>query len=102
MDALRIALLAQLCQARPLRLLDGRIDFQAFELDLLLHLEGVDADDDFVAAADGKLVLVSGFLDFVLDIAALDGGQGPTEVVDSLDVLEGTPLDLVGKVFDQV
>ena len=81
---------------------DGRVNLELFEFDLLLDLKIVDADNYLLAVFDGLLVLVSGFLNFALRVAALDGGQRPAEIVNFLEVIFGLPLNFIGKLLNEI
>ncbi len=93
---------AQISQALMRRLLDSGIDGLAFEFDLLVDLELVDAHHDLLATLDLLLGDVGRVLDLVLDVAAFDGAQRAAHLIDAGDVFVRAGFDFIGQVFDQV
>ena len=88
--------------ARELAALDLRID--ALELDLagLVLGERVHPDDHPLAGLDLARVPEGGLLDLVLHEALLDRGHGTPELLDPVDQLERTLLDLHRERLDEV
>ena len=67
---------------------------------VVLLLEAVHPHHDALARFDVALVFVRRVLDFVLDVAGLDGAQRAAHLVDALQVFVHAALDGIGEGFD--
>ena len=91
-----VALRLDLGELLLLLLADGGVDLQEILRRLLVFLLIlVDADDDASAGLDIHLPGISAVLDFLLDVALLDGSDSAAHLVDLLDVLHRFLLDPV-------
>src|SRR5712691_12855684 len=86
-------------QARDLRALEGRVNAQNRNRLFLLREKLVHAHDNFLTAFDRPLVFEGGFLDFSLDVAALNGSQHSSKRaahgVNFLEVIGSARFDFI-------
>ena len=95
-DFARVAAGAQCVEARDLGAFDFGIDAQRGDRPLFVRLKAVHADYHLLAALDGLLIFVRGFLNFLLDVARFDGAKHPAHGVDLRDVFLRACFDFVG------
>jgi len=89
-------------QLRVAGLLQGGVDREQVERDLLFLFEGIHADYDFFVRFDALLELVSRFADLALDVAVLDGLKRAAERVHLPDIGHDAFFNGVGELFDVV
>src|SRR5439155_23497806 len=98
----RVAPLPYCLHALDLLLLEGRVDAEELDRLLLLELVAVDADHDSLAALDLGLVAEARLGDLTLLEVLLDRRDHPAELLDSLEVVVGLPLELVRELLEVV
>ena len=98
----RIAAGAQRFHARHLRAFDFWIDAQGGNRALFFRLVAVHADNDLLVALDRLLIIVRGFLNFLLHVSRFDGAQHAAHGVDSRNIFLRARFDFIGELFDGV